>query len=430
MKKIKTILSLVLALVMVMSVVSLVACNDKADDDDSTKRLELLVWAPSNAQTFYKQWAEKWAETYTDGNGNKYKIKMGIQEEDTAGTQLGNLGQDAADVFCFVDNQLIGLAKAGNLSQIGDPKKGALAKEIAERNVESSVNAAMYNDILYAYPMQADNSYFLYYNSSLLSEDDIKSWEGIFAKVEELNQPEAGKYSVQWDYGTAWYQSAFFLTFGGQISNEGTNFDSPEVGLKAMKAAHKLSSYTDIYMTGIDTAAQGINNGTVVAAVSGTWNYIDLTKNPDIKVAVLPTITIDGETKQMVPFTSSKLMGVNGQSKYQLAAHSLAEYLTSEEVQIAKITALAAGPSNLTALESDQAKALPTVAVLATQATYSVPQVNIPDGYWDAVTTCIDAMKADGASISDYYDAATKQYNETEMLKLLQQMVSSMGISG
>ncbi len=415
MKKSKILIAVLLATVMVLSVVAMTACKQE-------KAIELLVWAPSNAQTFYKEWAEKWAADYKDSQGRQFRVKLGIMSEGEAGTNVMNAPEDSADVFCFADDQVSKLVTAGALAAIGNPTEGA-AKAIADRNVESSVEAATYDGKLYAYPMQADNCYFLYYNSEVLSEEDIKSWEGIFAAVNEVNGSATGtdRVKVQWDYGTAWYQASLFFAFGGEANETSTNFDTPEVGIKALKAAYYLSSQQDITMMSPDDAKAGLIDGTIVAGVAGSWIYsgdTGVSKNTKIKLAPLPSITVDGETKTMKSFLGSKLIGVNGQGKYLEASHALANYLTGEEVQTAKVTALSAGPSNKNSANSDAAKALPTLEVISKQQANTVAQINLPEGFWDALPTCVNAMNATDATVIGTY-VKDGQFQIAEMQKLL-----------
>lgn len=427
MKKSKVLVALLLAAVMVFSVVAMVACS-------KDKAIELLVWAPSNAQSFYKEWAEKWAAEYKDSKGRQFKVKMGIMGEGDAGTTVMNAPEDAADVFCFADDQVAKLVGAGGLAAIGDPTQGA-AKAIADRNVESSVTAATYNGTLYAYPMQADNCYYLYYNSKYLTAEDIQSWQGIFDKLATLNAGKTGtdRQKAQWDYGTAWYQASLFFAFGGTVSETDTNFNTDEVGLKALKAAHWLSSQEDLVMVDPDKAKEGLLDGSIVAGVAGSWIYggsTGVNKNEDIKLAVLPSITVDGDTQPLKSFLGSKLLGVNGQGKYLEASHALADYLTSEEVQTAKVTALSAGPSNKNSANSDAAKALPTLKVIAQQTANTVPQINLPSGFWDALPTAVNAMNAtDTKTVADYYDA-TNGYNIVKMQELLTALRAGFKLAG
>ena len=41
------------------------------------------------------------------------------------------------------------------------------ADKVKKANVEGAIDAATVNDTLYAYPMTADNGYFLYYNKKV-----------------------------------------------------------------------------------------------------------------------------------------------------------------------------------------------------------------------------------------------------------------------
>ena len=424
MRKTKMIVSLLLVAVMIAaSVVTLVAC-------DNGERIELLVWAPSAAQTFYKTWADKWAEGYKDSQGRRYSIKMGIKGEGDAATDLLMAVQDGADVFAFADDQLGQLVTAGAISAVGDPSRdGSVAKDVAERNSAGSVTAATYNNTIYAYPMQADNGYFLYYDANVLSEDDISNWDKLWAKVEQINAGAAQRKQVLFAFGTAWYQAAWFFSFGGTVSQTATNFNTDAVGLNALKAAYKFGNHQDLLSVDPNDGTEGIKDGDIVAAVAGGWIYDDVKGgDADIKLAVLPAIVDDvGIEHPMYSFLGSKLFGVNAQREYQEASHSLANYLTSEEVQIAKARDLSAGPSNLKAADSDIAKSLPTVQALAKQAEWSVPQINLPDGFWDALPAAVNFVKADHDKVGDYFPNGVA--NDDALRTLLQSMYEAMKLA-
>lgn len=412
-------LAILLVLVMAISVVAMVACqpDEKPDDKDNTKKTELLVWAPSDAQSFYKKHAEEWAKTYKDSTGKEYSIKMGIMGEGDAGTTVLNAPQDAADVFCFADDQLAKLVDAGTLAAIGNPndENAKLAKEVAERNVESSVIAATGKDgKLYAYPMQADNGYFLYYNSKVISEEQAKSLESIFAAITTYNtgKEKADQVKFQMDYGTAWYQAALFFTFGGEVNETSTNFDTEAVGVNALQLAYNISSFEYFSALSPDQLKAGLIDNSIAAGICGGWIYggsDGVSQNKDIKLTILPKVKgNDNKDYQMKAFLGSKLLGVNAQGKNLEASHALANYLTSEAVQLDKVKVLQAGPSNKKVGESAEAKALPTLQAISAQSLYSVPQINLPAGFWDALPTCVNAVNKEGIDVADYVDANGK----------------------
>ena len=72
-------------------------------------------------------------------------------------------------------------------------------------------------DTLYAYPLTADNGYFLYYNKAYFSDEDVQSLE----RMLEL-AAQAGRL-VAMDWSSAWYVYAFLgntgLTVG--LNDEG-----------------------------------------------------------------------------------------------------------------------------------------------------------------------------------------------------------------
>lgn len=412
-------LAVMLVLVMALSVVvAMVACTPQ---EEKEKKTELLVWAPSDAQSFYKKWAEKWAADYKDSKGNSYSIKMGIMGEGDAGTTVMNAPQDAADVFCFADDQLQKLVDAGALSTLGDPTdtNAKAAQAIVERDVESSVTAATAKDgKLYAYPMQADNGYFLYYNSKVISAEQVKTLDGIFQAIRTYNTDKAADKQVkfQLDYGTAWYQAALFFTFGGEVSETATNFDSEEVGVNALQLAYNISNFEYFASLSPDKLKAGLIDNSIAAGICGGWIYggsDGVQQNADIKLTVLPSVKgNDGKDYQMKAFLGSKLMGVNGQGKYQEAAHALANYLTSEEVQADKVEVLQAGPSNKKVGDSEAAKKLPTLQAISAQSLNSVPQINLPAGFWDALPTCVNAVNKEGIDVADYVSNDTVTYTE------------------
>ena len=171
MKKSKIILALLIVAVMVSSLFALIACNEKPQPE-----VELVMWAPAGAQTFYQTWADKWAEEYSKSEaaqGKTYKVIIGIMGEKDAATNLIQMEGDGPDLLCFANDQIDDLLAANLLSPLGNPdnENATLAKDIAARNTEGSVATARGKDgNLYAFPMQADNTFYLFYDSSVLTK--------------------------------------------------------------------------------------------------------------------------------------------------------------------------------------------------------------------------------------------------------------------
>lgn len=464
MKKSKILVALLLAFVMAFGVVALVACDNDGGNGGNkggnNKPIELVLWAPSGAQSFYRGWADKWANGYTDANGvehpgytdaqgNKYTVTLGLGEEDGAKDMLINSPTDGADVFMFIDDHMTDLMDNNILAKVGelDAPEGTFAYNIINNNKEMAVNAVTYadpetgKDALYAYPMQADNTYFLYYNPSFLSAEDVKTWDGIFDKLATINEGKEGidRVKAQMDYGVSWYQAAWFLTFGGK--GDASNWNNKDIAYSALQAAHEFSSQKDFISKGHgDPLVTGLLDGSLAAGVSGTWICTGELKaridNGEIKLAKLPAVRLSTDPKgeessyhQMRSLLGCKLIGVNAQGKNQttiMASHYLANFLTSYEVQVDKALKLSAGPSNKIAAELAEVLALPTVNVVAEQSKYSEPQSTTPAAVFSAVSTPINAVDGATPMTSNVYFGADGKCIAEKVDPLIQSMYNTI----
>lgn len=117
---------------------------------------------------------------------------------------LGDL-EGGEDVFAFADDQVAALAAAGGLNPIADP--GA----IRAANLSAAVDAASVAGVPYAYPLTADNGYFLYYNKAYFNQEDVQTLDRMLEIA-----AEAGR-RVTMDWSSAWYVYAFFGNTGLEV---------------------------------------------------------------------------------------------------------------------------------------------------------------------------------------------------------------------
>jgi arabinogalactan oligomer/maltooligosaccharide transport system substrate-binding protein len=128
----------------------------------------------------------------------------------------------------------------------------------------------------------------------------------------------------------------------------------------------------------------GFEKGTVIAAVSGSWNATDLQRvlGENLGTAKLPTVTIEGEQVQLSSYAGYKLIGVNGYSKNKGEAHKLALWLTNYDNQMTRYRARGFAPTNLRAAENEEVKADPILSALAAQRQFARTQKDVPVNYW------------------------------------------------
>ena len=371
----KKLLSLLLVLAMALSLGSAALAET----------VSLRVWGSQEDQAMLQEMTEAFKAVHPE---KTYDITFGVVSEADAKTKYLEDPMAAADVFAFANDQLYDLVSAGALYEVTINKD-----EIIAANVPGSIEAATANGELYAYPMTADNGYFLYYDKSVLSEEDVKSLDGI---LEASN--EAGKKMFM-DVSNGWYIASFFLGAGGTLSldqegNQLSDFNN-EKGVAAGEAI-KAFTANEAFLTGDDNILKGGIGTTISAGVSGTWNAADIKGilGDNYAATKLPTFTMNGEQVQMGSFAGFKLMGVNSLTEYPEEAMALAEWLTNEENQIKRFEVREIGPSNIKAGQSEAVMDNIALAALAQQSNYAVSQKDVKGNYWSPAEAFGTTMEA------------------------------------
>lgn len=169
-------------------------------EDTNPPKVELVVWGAEEDTELMNQIIQDFQTNY-QGEAD-FQISFEVQgESQCKDVLLGGL-EDGADVFTFADDQLNALAAAGALDPIEN------ANEIKDRNLSNTVEAATVNHQLYAYPLTADNGYFLYYNKQYITDEQAKTLDGILEAA-----VANGKLFVM-DWSSAWYVYSFFGNTG------------------------------------------------------------------------------------------------------------------------------------------------------------------------------------------------------------------------
>ena len=355
----------------------------------SADKQTITVWAPDEVVELTQTNLDNWLAGQADWNG-KYTITVSAMGEGDATTQMLTDVEAGADVFGFAQDQLARLVAAGALSKPG----GVFLQHATENNDAGAVGAVTLNGEVYAYPETSDNGYFLYYDKSVVT--DPSTLQGI------IDQCAAAGKNFYMDIQSGWYDVAFFFGTGAECYY---NYDteglvtgcvcdySSEKGLAAMKAMVEMAkSKGKGYEQSPDGAAALFNpeGGTAGALVSGTWDYATVKDylGDNFGAAKMPTFTVDGQTYQMSGFGGFKLVGVKPQtdSDKLTFCHLVADYITSEEMQMARFEAKGWGPSNLNAQKSDAVQANEALAALAEQLAFCPGQGQYPGAYWDLTT--------------------------------------------
>jgi len=398
----KKFLAILLAAVMALSMVASASAASLAGTYDIT------IWAAENAVELTKKQVE--AFNASNEYGITFNATVEPVSEADAATQMVTDVEAGGDLFCFAQDQFARLVQAGALAKLGQ----RAAETVTANNASGVVAAATSGDALYAYPLTADNGYFMYYDKTVIPEEDVDSLEKIIADCEN-----AQKYFAFEMQTSAWYLASFFFGTGcvsqwttdddGAFVSVRDTFDSPN-GLIAVKGMKKLVDSP--YHLSSSSGAEFAQGAAVV--VTGTWDYttVEGILGDNMGVADLPSFEVDGTEYHLGSFNGCKLLGVKPQVDAVRAAalHQLAQYLTGEQCQMERFEALAWGPSNIAAQESEAVQANPGLAALLAQSPYSVPQGQIHGSWWDIAKVIGDDVKAATdeaglqAALDNYYD--------------------------
>lgn len=338
----------------------------------------LTMWGAEEDQDLLREISDKFIEKY--GNyGGKITINLGSQSESTAKDTVLTDPTAAADVYAFADDQLNELVKAGALQEVQ-----LNADDVKSRNTPASVDAATVDGKLYAYPLTADNGYFMFYDKSFFTEDDVKSLDTMMEKA-----AAAGK-KVSMDVANGWYLYSFYAGAGLNLSlaDDGVNTvcnwnEAP--GADVTQAVIDICKNPGFIALKDEEFTGKLKDGTLVAGVNGTWraNDADEVWGDNYAACKLPTYTLNGEQVQMASFSGYKLIGVNPHSANVGAAMLLADFVTNEENEELRFKERAQGPSNTNALAAASSPAL--TAVVA-QSEYANLQ-RVGGNFWASAET-------------------------------------------
>ncbi|MBO4412022.1 MAG: extracellular solute-binding protein [Lachnospiraceae bacterium] len=409
----KKVLAMLLAAAMIVLAVGCTSTNPTQGTTAPTQSAlagtyQITIWAPDAAVELTKKQVEAFNTSNTDGI--KFEVTVEPVSEADAATNMTTDVAAGGDIYFFAQDQLARLVQAGALAKLGV----AAAQAVTEANDAGVVAAAKSGSELYAYPLTADNGYFMYYDKRVISDSIVDSLEDLIKACENSK-----KYFCMEVQSSAWYLASFFFATGcvseWEKDSEGNTvgvhdtFNSPE-GLIACKGMQKLVQ-SDYHVSSSKGAE--FDAGAAIV-VTGTWDY-EVVKNilgDNMGVTDLPSFTVDGKSYHMGSFNGCKLLGVKPQTDSVRAAaiHKLAQYLTGEQCQMERFNELSWGPSNKADQASQAVQQNPGLAALLKQNAYSIPQGQFDGSWWDTAKVIGDEVKA--AKSEADLQAALTHYQE------------------
>ncbi|MBQ9317437.1 MAG: extracellular solute-binding protein [Atopobiaceae bacterium] len=299
--------------------------NGGGEGGDEAVNATITVWGPQEDQSadngnWLQTQCEAFAAEHPDWTLN---VKYGVCPEGDAKTNIGTDPSAGADVYMFANDQIPDLLKAGGIAKLG----GGTLDAIKANNSETTVNTVTYDGSVYGVPFTG-NTWFMFYDKSVFSDDDIKSLDAMLAK---------GKVAFPLD--NSWYIASFYVAngctlFGADGGDAAAGFD-----FSGDKAAAVTDYLVDLVANKNFANGDVGTNADAKAFFSGTWDYQKAVDayGDNLGIAAAPSITIDGELKQMKAFAGSKAIGVNPATalygEHPQVAVALAAYLGGTSAQ-------------------------------------------------------------------------------------------------
>ncbi len=342
----------------------------------------ITIWAASNNV----DWVTERVEAYLAENPD-LGVEIRVEVCDNA-FSIHSDPENAADVFYFANDYLGSLTGANAIAPLSD----AAAEQAAARVGDAMITSVTAPDgKIYGIPYSS-NTWFMYYNKNIFSDEDVKSLEAMLEKG-----------VVAFPLTNSWYLASFYFANGGTMF--GPNANDASAGIQFGGAAG--TAVTRYLVTLLDNdnfrndanglGSSGLMDGSVGAYFSGSWDYWNLQSQlgDALGAAQLPTITIDGEQKQLKSFLGSTAYGVSAYTDYPEIAEELALYLTSAESQKLFYQYTGSTPAAVSLITDSAISANPVVSAQMKTAAYTAtpqPWISAMATYWGCASDMGNAL--------------------------------------
>lgn len=323
------------------------AAADASSDEEEEITCDLTVWSPAEDQAEDQgNWLPTMCEQFAAQHPNWHiNFNYGVCPE---GDAKANVTQDvdaAADVYMYANDNITDLVSNNALAKLG----GSALEAVQSTNSQAIIDSVSIDGSVYGFPFTT-NTWYMFYDKSVFSDDDIKSLDTMLEK---------GK--VAFPLSNSWYIAAFYVANGGTMFGDDQMDESAGIDFSGEKGTQVTDYLVDLvanpnFVNDADGAGiAGLRDGSIKAMFSGSWDAASVKEalGDNMGVAALPTAKINGNDVQLKSFAGSKAIGVNPKCENQQVAIALAQYLASAEAQQAHYDDRGVVPCNTDLLAQD-----------------------------------------------------------------------------
>ena len=343
-----------------------------------TQDVTLKIWVPEEEVDITDQMVKNFDEAHDEFNITYEIAVVGIDEAPQA---LETDADTAADIFYTPSGGVADLAGKGVILPITKD-----FETIASDLPESALNAVTVDGLTYAVPF-SPNTFFMYYNKDLFTEDEVKSLDTIMSK--DLGE---GMWNFSTQITNSWYIESFFLgngcTLFGEDGKDPSNCTfNDENGLAAGEYIIDLAT-SDKYLEDKDgVGGSAFKEGKLGAVTSGAWSAPEFREalGDSLGAVALPTANIGGKEAQLSNFVDFKTITVKSNTAYPLCAQQLAVYMANPENSLIRYKEQGDVPALKSLADSEEIKSDIVSSALNDQAALATNQPSIPKmgDYWD-----------------------------------------------
>lgn len=319
---------------------------------------EIVIWVGDEVADFYQEKANEYIAQYNANSANQYlyphTITVQGADTGTAATTFADDPEAGPDILTIAHDNL-GKLLSGS-SAIYPISYQPLLDQIEAQNTQSfiDVSRGKSGDVVYNYgiPYEAQ-ALILYYNTKYLTEEDVKTWEGIWDVAKEMNVRATTVTGTDGFNNSFLVLSSFAETGEMPISiyRDGLleNTDLVNDGaMSIMKWGQRFFSDPN----GADQASDSgwevdldVDNENTLTVIGGAWHYASAQSalGENLGIATLPTYTITeedaygeveaGTVMHSGTFADTKMFVMNKRSASLYYLEDILLYLTNKDIQ-------------------------------------------------------------------------------------------------
>ncbi len=319
------------------------------------EQTELTIWVGTESKDFYQDKVNEYVATF---NGS-YPFTITVEGVDTgsaAATFLDDI-EAGADIFTIAHDNLGKLVEGtGGITPIMSEE---LQAQVLADNPQNFIDVAQadFNEVEYTFGIPyIAQSLVLYYNTDLISETQVQSWEGI---LEAAEAADAQAVSLT---GTDGFNNSFLL-LSTRLADHSSTLQLYEDGVQenclatgddtvaVMKWGQRFFNNPNGAKRPTDSGWEvelkddGVTAPISLSVIGGAWNFsaAQAALGDKLGIATLPTFTLTeadaygtavaGTVYKSGSFADTKMFVMKKGTDYQLYLEDILLFLSSKEVQ-------------------------------------------------------------------------------------------------